>query len=89
MYEIYFDPNDKSTLIEEDINLLEEYKVFEEFLKESDIEDCKEFSKWIVRISFNKMLMLEKILQWKISILLLIIHMIILNVYILIIIQIN
>ena len=58
--EIYFDPNDKSTSIEEDINLLEEYKVFEEFLKESDIEDCKEFSKWIVRISFNKMLMLEK-----------------------------
>jgi len=60
--EICFDPNDTSTLLSSDNNIINEYNEFEKMLDEcskSD-EDSKEKSKWILRLNMNKIEMLDK-----------------------------
>ena len=60
--EICFDPDDLNTLISEDIELMKEYNEFEKLLDEcnSSYNDSKEKSKWIIRVSLNKVEMLDK-----------------------------
>ena len=61
--EICFDPNIKSTLIENDKNIINEYNNFEDLLdtiSEKVVEKPKENSKWIIRLSMNKVEMLDK-----------------------------
>ena len=59
--EIYFDPDNISTNIEDDVSLLNEYKKLEELL-----DDCKstymtkEKSKWVIRFTMNKIEMLDR-----------------------------
>nr|UZT28914.1 hypothetical protein [Nucleocytoviricota sp.]UZT29288.1 hypothetical protein [Nucleocytoviricota sp.] len=62
LIEVYYDPDDMNTLIEEDKSLMQQYNTFEKLLDEcgADIEDGKEKSKWILRIALNKESMLEK-----------------------------
>ena len=62
LIEIYYDPDDMNTLIEEDINIMKQYNEFEQLLDDcgADVEDGKEKSKWIIRIKLNKELMLDK-----------------------------
>ena len=61
--EICFDPNDKTTRIENDKNIIDEYNYFEDLLdtiSEKVIEKPKENSKWIIRLLMNKVDMLDK-----------------------------
>ena len=60
--EICFDPDDLNTLIKDDEELIKEYKEFEELLDEckSSLDESKEKSKWIIRLSMNKIEMLDK-----------------------------
>ena len=60
--EIYYDPDDMNTLIEEDKNIMSQYDQFEKLLDEcgADLEDKKDKSKWIIRFKLNKENMLDK-----------------------------
>ena len=60
--EICFDPDDLNTLISEDIELMKEYNEFEKMLDDCDstYDDNKDKSKWIIRMSMNKIEMLDK-----------------------------
>ena len=60
--EICFDPDNLNTLINDDENLVNEYKEYEELLNEcaSNIDDSKDKSKWIIRLTMNKIEMLDK-----------------------------
>ena len=62
--DIYFDPDDLGTLIEEDSALIVQYKVFESMVAEcADVslaEPTGERSKWILRMEMNAEVMLEK-----------------------------
>ena len=61
--QICFDPDDLNTLIEEDKDLIEQYKEFEKIMDECNNTDSlsnNEKSKWILRIEMNQELMLDK-----------------------------
>ena len=62
--EICFDPDDLNTLIEEDKDTIEQYRVFESMVSEcagvSMNSDENEKSKWIVRMIMDPEIMLEK-----------------------------
>jgi DNA-directed RNA polymerase II subunit RPB1 len=61
--EICFDPSDKTTLLENDKDIINEYNDFEDLLEtisEKVVEKPKENSKWIIRLSMNKVEMLDK-----------------------------
>jgi len=60
--QICFDPDDLNTLISEDIELMKEYNEFEKLLDEcnTSYNDSREKSKWIIRVSLNKVEMLDK-----------------------------
>jgi DNA-directed RNA polymerase II subunit RPB1 len=60
--EICFDPDDMNSLIKEDDVLMKEYNEFEKLLDEcnGEYDDSKEKSKWLLRISMNKIEMLDK-----------------------------
>jgi DNA-directed RNA polymerase II subunit RPB1 len=61
--EVCFDPDDLTTLIEEDAVLMEQYKEFETLVDECNaqvIETGKEKSKWVIRIIMSAELMLDK-----------------------------
>jgi DNA-directed RNA polymerase II subunit RPB1 len=60
--EICFDPDNLTTLIDEDKELIVQYKEFETMMKEcADIEDTdKQKSKWIIRFVLDKASMLDK-----------------------------
>ena len=68
--EIYYDPNDDATVIEEDKELMEEYKIFNDIVNKGigneeseDTEETKtknEKSNWIIRIEMDKTAMLDK-----------------------------
>ena len=61
--EICFDPDDLNTLIEEDKNLMEQYKEFSNVIEEcleNKTLDTKQKSKWIIRIKLNEIEMLDK-----------------------------
>jgi DNA-directed RNA polymerase II subunit RPB1 len=61
--QICFDPDDKKTLIKEDIAIMEQYNNFESMVDEcAEIVDQKntEKSKWIIRIKLNIEEMLDK-----------------------------
>jgi DNA-directed RNA polymerase beta' subunit len=62
--EICFDPDDLNTLINEDAELMQQYRAFESMLDEcSEIEtmdETNERSKWILRMELNAEIMLEK-----------------------------
>ena len=56
--QIYFDPNDRSTFIEEDKLLLEQFYEFEDLVKEDN--DVSNYSKWIIRIEVDAEILLDK-----------------------------
>ena len=60
--EICFDPNDNKTIIKEDESILQEYKEFETLFTECNnkFEETKDKSKWILRLTMNKIEMLDK-----------------------------
>tara|TARA_B110000483_G_C18192640_1_gene541607 strand:+ start:294 stop:3371 length:3078 start_codon:yes stop_codon:yes gene_type:complete len=60
--QIYFDPNERSTFIEDDKILLEQYYEYEDMVKEcSQIHEEKpEYSKWITRIEIDQEVLLYK-----------------------------
>ena len=62
--EICFDPDDLNTMIHEDKDTIEQYRAFENMVKEcneaSVQNDENEKSKWIIRIVMNPEVMLEK-----------------------------
>ena len=56
--QIYFDPNDRSTFVEEDKLLLEQFYEFEDLVKEDN--DVSNYSKWIIRIEVDAEILLDK-----------------------------
>jgi len=62
--EICFDPDDLNTLIEEDVNLIQQYRAFESMVDEcanaESMEETNEKSKWILRMKMDPEIMLEK-----------------------------
>ena len=63
--QIYFDPIERSTFIEEDKLLLEQFYEFETILKEAAAKDelsipSQEFSKWIIRMEISPEILLDK-----------------------------
>jgi DNA-directed RNA polymerase beta' subunit len=59
---ICFDPDNLNTLINEDKDLIEQYREFETMLEEinPDDKDNEEYSKWIIRFELDKEEMLDK-----------------------------
>lgn len=59
---ICFDPDNLSTLIEEDTELMEQYREFEQTMADCvpDMESDTAFSKWIIRFEMDKEEMLER-----------------------------
>ena len=58
--EIYFDPNERSTIVSNDTDLNNFYNQFESMLDECTTKiDEKEKSKWIIRFALNKEKMLD------------------------------
>jgi len=59
---ICFDPDDLNTLIDEDAELMEQYRTFEAMVDECDNDPVEgaEKSKWVVRIELNIEAMLDK-----------------------------
>ena len=60
--DICYDPNDKTTLIAEDMDMIKQYNEFETLYDDciEDVESKKEQSKWVIRFHFDKNTMLEK-----------------------------
>ena len=62
--EICFDPDDLNTLINEDRGTIEQYRKFESMIDECNnvslMDDTNEKSKWIVRMTMDANVMLEK-----------------------------
>ena len=62
--QIYFDPNDMNTLIQEDSNMLQEYYEFQNMVNEclniGMTEESENDFKWIIRIELDKETMLDK-----------------------------
>jgi len=60
--EICFDPDDLTTLIAEDVDMMNEYNEFEKLLDDcnTSYDDSKDKSKWIIRMSMNKTEMVDK-----------------------------
>ena len=60
--EICFDPNSEKSLLGVDSNMVNEYNEFDKMLDDcnSGYDDSKEKSKWIIRISLNKIEMLDR-----------------------------
>jgi DNA-directed RNA polymerase II subunit RPB1 len=61
--QIYFDPYDDRTVIEEDRSMLEEYYIHEQIVKEfteSTYEDETVKSKWVIRLEMDADIMLDK-----------------------------
>ena len=64
--QICFDPDDLNTLIDDDKNTIEQYKLFEQLLTECNggeieiVDESKEKSKWIIRMEMNSENMLDK-----------------------------
>lgn len=61
--EICFDPDDKNTLIQQDSAIMQQYYAFENMMDEcmeSSTADGPEKSKWVLRMTMNTEIMLEK-----------------------------
>ena len=62
--EICFDPDDLNTLINDDANMMQQYRAFENMIDEcannDDIEDENAKSKWVMRMCMDPTIMLEK-----------------------------
>ena len=61
--ELCFDPSDEKTLLDNDVEFINNYKLFEDLLDECNGEKddgTKEKSKWVIRLSLNRNNMLEK-----------------------------
>jgi DNA-directed RNA polymerase II subunit RPB1 len=61
--QICFDPDDLNTLIEEDVSIMEQYKVFESMIDECSGKSSEETtgkSKWIIRMKLNAEEMLDR-----------------------------
>ena len=60
--EICFDPDNLESLIKEDSDIMNEYKEFESLLDEcgATYDESKDKSKWIMRLSMNKVEMFDK-----------------------------
>lgn len=60
-YEICYDPDDNSTFIEEDKEMIRQYKLFEQLFDEcSENIVEKESMKWLIRFKFDKEKLFEK-----------------------------
>lgn len=59
--EIYYDPDELDTLVKKDIPLMKRYKEFQEILDKCiEPEEEQKKNRWILRMTLNKILMLEK-----------------------------
>ena len=60
--QIYFDPNERSTFIENDRLLMEQYYEFEDMLDEcvGEKQETRQQSKWIIRIEMDPEILLDK-----------------------------
>jgi DNA-directed RNA polymerase II subunit RPB1 len=59
--EIYYDPDESNTRIEKDIPLMERYKEFSDILNDCNlVEEEQKKNRWILRLTLNKIMMLEK-----------------------------
>ena len=58
--QIYFDPNDHATVIEEDCQILEQYYEYEKIVEPHLNNEGKQKSKWIIRMEMNIDTMLDK-----------------------------
>lgn len=60
--QICFDPDDLNTLIEEDVNTMEQYKEFENMINGclEEVKEEEEKSKWIIRMELNVEEMLDR-----------------------------
>jgi DNA-directed RNA polymerase beta' subunit len=61
--EMCFDPDNLNTLISEDVNTMEQYRLFEQMIDECaemSLTDDNEKSKWIIRMVMDPTVMLEK-----------------------------
>jgi DNA-directed RNA polymerase II subunit RPB1 len=60
--QIYFDPNERSTFIENDRLLMEQYYEFEDMLDEcvGEKQENRQQSKWIIRIEMDPEILLDK-----------------------------
>ncbi len=56
---IYYDPNDETTVLQEDRDLIKFYKAFEQSVEE-DEEDSKKLSPWLLRIELDREKMFNK-----------------------------
>ena len=60
-YEICYDPDDNNTFIEDDREMIRQYKIYEELFNEcSENITEKETMKWLIRFKFDKEKMFEK-----------------------------
>jgi DNA-directed RNA polymerase II subunit RPB1 len=57
--EIYYDPDNLTTLVTADKKLVEEYNEFKDILDGCVVEDEKVYNKWILRLTLDKTHMLE------------------------------
>ena len=62
--EIYYDPSDSVTLIDEDSEFIQEYNMFNTMIRESNggeagADEAQEKTKWIIRMEMNKTQMLD------------------------------
>ena len=56
---ICFDPDNNNTLIEDDTQFLEQFKIFEDMLNDDENEKSDDVSKWVIRFEMDKTEMLE------------------------------
>lgn len=57
---LYYDPKDDETVIPEDRNLLAFYKLFEQRELGTGEDEVEKFSKWMLRLEFNKDVMFNR-----------------------------
>ena len=62
--EIYYDPSDSETLIDEDSEFIQEYNMFNNMIRECNggeagADEAQEKTKWIIRMEMNKTQMLD------------------------------
>jgi DNA-directed RNA polymerase II subunit RPB1 len=55
---VYFDPNDSNTVVEDDKNILDVYKVFNEL--DPNFRDSNTGSDWVIRFEFDKQDLINK-----------------------------
>lgn len=58
--DIYFDPNDDLTSIEEDVKLVAQYQYFNKIMNVTNSSCSSKYSKWLIRLTLDPKIMLDK-----------------------------